>query len=396
MKSAINVLQSVLIALLLSIVSSGNSYSAESRFDANTLILSVPCVYLVDRSNPADPNNESLAYSLELLYDGQFLQVSLVSEIQRTEECSATFGVTSNIFTDNVRVGDEIYELILALEPGNFFSINEAVFLRRADSSLWRVSNGVNEVLIGGTIHVLRESDKPLPEIFEEAYSLAEILVTEVEYEDLHNVDAIVDLLLNPDGSTLTSKLSPSTYNSINTHLQSIGLPIFNVELLRPIWVAITLGSEEITRLGFGPGVDDHFQVLAQAQGKTNLGLETAVSQVLAVNQTQAHLTDDEIILQALEEINSGQLGPSIDALIRAWREGDVEYLTEELETLKAESLEDYNILFTNRNAAWVPQIEVFLTTPELELVLVGAFHLVGPESVLQMLEDLGYLISRY
>jgi uncharacterized protein YbaP (TraB family) len=46
-------------------------------------------------------------------------------------------------------------------------------------TSVWKISNGNNVLYIGGTIHVLRESDYPLPEAFETAFENSTIIVFE-------------------------------------------------------------------------------------------------------------------------------------------------------------------------------------------------------------------------
>ena len=75
----------------------------------------------------------------------------------------------------------------------------------------------------------------------------------------------------------------------------------------------------------------------------------------------------------------------------------DIETI-EELTILprKEESLTDHNVIQTDRNTKWIPQIEAYFDTPEIEYVLVGVSHLAGDDSVLVMLEELGYVVSRY
>lgn len=368
-----------------------------SRFDLTTRMLSIPCLVLVADASSASNANDNSAYSLKLLYDGRFFQQSSLLEIQRTENCSASFNTSTNVLSDSVRVGDDVYELVLALKSENSFSITSAGFLRRADSSLWRVSNGINEVLVGGTIHVLKESDKPLPAIFEEAFALAPILITEISYDDLQNTAANASVPIRTDGRTLSNTLTPSTYRLLSAHLQSIGGSIRVLEIVEPAWLAQLLINTEISRVGYSSGVDLHFLELAQTLGKTNAGLETADFQIGALSDASVGLTDDEVILQALSDINRGDLGSLLDELVRAWREGDIDFINREvIDPVKANNMKGYDILFTDRNAAWVPQIEAFLTTPEVELVLVGVGHLVGSDSVLKMLQDLGYSVSRY
>jgi uncharacterized protein YbaP (TraB family) len=81
--------------------------------------------------------------------------------------------------------------------------------------------------------------------------------------------------------------------------------------------------------------------------------------------------------------------------MVTAWRAG-------ELETLSAELLDEfdefpglYETLVTKRNTAWVPQLERMLTDGRRYLVVVGALHLVGPDSVIELLEKRGHAIER-
>jgi uncharacterized protein YbaP (TraB family) len=52
------------------------------------------------------------------------------------------------------------------------------------ETSVWKISRGDNVLYLGGTIHVLRESDYPLPEPFDEAFEQADIVVFETLVDD--------------------------------------------------------------------------------------------------------------------------------------------------------------------------------------------------------------------
>ncbi len=56
-----------------------------------------------------------------------------------------------------------------------------------ARSSVWTVSDGKHMMYIGGTVHVLRTSDYPLPAEFERAYKKADYLVFETDMEALND-----------------------------------------------------------------------------------------------------------------------------------------------------------------------------------------------------------------
>mgnify|MGYP006146283647 FL=1 len=63
------------------------------------------------------------------------------------------------------------------------------------------------------------------------------------------------------------------------------------------------------------------------------------------------------------------------------------------------ESMDDapalYARMLTDRNAAWVPQIEQLLRGADDVLVVVGAGHLVGEQSVVEMLRQRGHTVEQ-
>jgi uncharacterized protein len=54
-----------------------------------------------------------------------------------------------------------------------------------------------------------------------------------------------------------------------------------------------------------------------------------------------------------------------------------------------------YRPLTVDRNRKWIPQIERLLDAREDYLVVVGALHLVGTDSVIDLLERKGYKVKQ-
>jgi uncharacterized protein YbaP (TraB family) len=53
-----------------------------------------------------------------------------------------------------------------------------------------------------------------------------------------------------------------------------------------------------------------------------------------------------------------------------------------------------YNALLKSRNEDWVPKIEAMLEEPGTVLIAVGAGHLAGKDSVIQLLRADGYEVA--
>lgn len=67
-----------------------------------------------------------------------------------------------------------------------YISVGTLLF---AHSCVWKVSKDDQILYIGGTIHVLRQHDFPLPEEFDKAYAHASYLVFETDMEAIENLN---------------------------------------------------------------------------------------------------------------------------------------------------------------------------------------------------------------
>ena len=271
-------------------------------------------------------------------------------------------------------------------------------FLACAETSLWRISKGKNELIIGGTIHLLSKSDYPLPDEFEQAFREVDLLVLEADLAELSKPKAQAQLLQNlmyTDGSTLKSKIKPKTYKALVHYCVATNLSIKAMQTMKPSMVVLTLTMAELKKLGLADaGVDQFFLEKAQAQGKKIMGLETAETQIKTlVNLGKGR--ENELILSTIKELKKT---PEFMAeMKKAWRTGDLAGLEQVgLKKMQAEFPELNKSLLTNRNNAWLPKIKALLATPERELILVGALHLVGDEGVLAQLKKQGFVVEHY
>lgn len=85
------------------------------------------------------------------------------------------------------------------------------------------------------------------------------------------------------------------------------------------------------------------------------------------------------------------------DRLFKAWRVGDLETMAEIGVTAPlAEMPEAYQVLVVNRNRAWAEELaRVMEEESGSVFVAVGAGHLVGPDSLQNMLAEQGYDAQR-
>jgi uncharacterized protein YbaP (TraB family) len=81
--------------------------------------------------------------------------------------------------------------------------------------------------------------------------------------------------------------------------------------------------------------------------------------------------------------------------IVEAWARGDTDAL-EKLFLTEMKSYPDlYTRLLVERNANWVASVETCLEQKTSCFVVVGAAHLVGPDSLVAMLQKKGYKVEQ-
>jgi uncharacterized protein len=267
-----------------------------------------------------------------------------------------------------------------------------------AETSLWRVSKGKNQLYIGGTVHLLSKSDYPLPDEFEQAFREIDLLVLEADLDALSKPKAQAQLaqsLMYTDGTSLKSKIKNKTYNALTRYCKAAGLSMAVMQKMKPSMVVLTLTMAELKRLGLADaGVDQFFLEKAKKSDKKITGLESAETQINAL-KNMANGRENELILSTIKELK--QTPEFMDDMKKAWRTGNLIDLEKiGIKTMRAEFPELNKNLLTSRNNAWLPKIKAMLATPEKELILVGALHLAGEQGVFAQLTKQGYVVELY
>ena len=275
-----------------------------------------------------------------------------------------------------------------------FFSLLCAVSVSaQAEPAAWRVTGeDTGELLLLGSIHYLRQEDYPLPSNIDELYQQADTLVMELDLDDLDTLSVenlFVEAGTLPPGSSLQTVLTPAVYELAETRSAEFGLDLAFATRLEPWLVAITLMDLGMNALGFNAsrGLEQHLLRRATSDGKQVLGLETLEDQIHVFDQLSIK-EQEALLLQTLNEIDSAD--DAMDELLNAWRDGRVNALANELTA----NFEDFPILYRHlvidRNERWLDPLRQLLETGERYLVVVGALHLVGDDSVIELLQHQG------
>lgn len=264
-------------------------------------------------------------------------------------------------------------------------------------SPLWRSDSNGKTLYLMGSIHVLQESHYPLPAVMEEAFQESDLIVFEIDQQEMESA-ASQQLFstrgLYQEGETLEKNIEHSTFQNLKNHLASLQLPLAIFQPMKPAYCALVITMMEFQRLGFEPkyGLDHYFSDKARQQGKKTAALESAEFQINLFFNLAAE-DQEKFLKQTLLELNN--FAKESDKMGRAWEKGQSKELHDLLSASFREFPGLYEKLIIKRNKSWLPQIEQFLDQHRTVLVVVGAGHLVGPHSVLKLLENRGHTFSQ-
>lgn len=267
-----------------------------------------------------------------------------------------------------------------------------------AGSAVWQVQGNGTVTYLGGTCHLLRQSDYPLPTAYTKAYSNSELLAFETHMDQLQEPEfqqSLMQQSFYTDGTTLDKVLSAATYAQLNAACTKAGIPLAQLNNFKPFMVYLTLLGLELQKMGVSneAGVDMHYYYKAAADKKPMDGLESVDTQLQFLT-TMSDGIEDRFITHGLKDLN--RITQLIEELITTWRTGDESKLYHYfLKDMKNDFPKLYQKLITDRNADWMPKIIQYLRTPEKEFVLVGVAHLVGPEGIVAQLKRKGYKVTK-
>ena len=267
-----------------------------------------------------------------------------------------------------------------------------------ARSSVWKVSDGEHIMYIGGTIHVLRASDYPLPLEFERAYKKAEYLVFETDMAALNDPEftaALADKMHYKGKTSLRTTLSRESYMALKKYVYSEGYGLYMFERFKPGLLIITLTGMKLEQLGLTEdGVDAYYSLRAEKEGKIQRHLESVQDQIALISD-MGEGYEDEMILQTVRDMEA--LPSMMKWIAKAWREGDVKWIEKQLLTPMIQDFpEVYDAIIKQRNDRWMVKLLSMIREKKTGLVLVGTMHLPGKDGLLEEFRCAGFTVEEF
>ncbi|TAF77536.1 MAG: TraB/GumN family protein [Bacteroidetes bacterium] len=265
-----------------------------------------------------------------------------------------------------------------------------------SQTSVWKVSKGQNTLYLCGTIHLLRESDYPLPKQYDSCFYQSQILVLETDIGAFDNPDVVSQLMKKAqydDIRTLSTVLKPDVFTQLEAECKKLGLPLLSLNKFKPSMLIVTMAVFKMKQLGMtADGIDKYFYKKASNE-KIKLGsLETLDVQIKLLTE-MGNGDENNFIRYSLADFE--RMEKEMLLMINDWKTGKNKAFLSQIDEMKQKYPAIYADLLVKRNQAWMPKIEKFLENAEVECIMVGSMHLYGSDGLLNQLLEKKYSVEQ-
>jgi uncharacterized protein YbaP (TraB family) len=266
-----------------------------------------------------------------------------------------------------------------------------------ARPALWEVSDPDTTIYLFGTIHLLPAGYQWESPKIEQAVHNSDKLYVETIVDPEHPqgiIDALKSLGYANGLAPLSDRIAPSKRPLLEAAIAKTAIP-------RPVWdrmktwtAAFILLGVQYNQIGLA-GENGPELTLRQefaAAGKPVGQLETNAEQLGFFNALPES-AQRALLEGAVDDPKA--MGKEFNQMLAAWAKGDVRGIAETFNHDMADTPALMTALLKQRNATWKGWIEQRLASPGTVMLAVGAGHLAGADSVLNMLKKDGYRVRR-
>ncbi|MDB5447485.1 MAG: hypothetical protein JWQ97_2802 [Phenylobacterium sp.] len=268
-----------------------------------------------------------------------------------------------------------------------------------AAPALWLVKNDHTQIYLFGTLHALSPTVRWRTPAYDAAYARAGAVWFEAALDgaDATTVNGILQRYGVDPQHPLSQKLAPDALAQLQRQVD-----IGRIDHLRPWAAALMLSMQPLLSQGASveAGADLTMTRAARDQAKTVRTFETLEDQArvfagLSGPAELRYLTD--VIRERSPPKSHPALKPSPESLQAAWLNGDLARLGPALVgDLKAENPALYDALLKRRNLAWADALTKEMAQGSgVELVNVGALHMVGDDGLPAQMAARGFSVTR-
>lgn len=266
-----------------------------------------------------------------------------------------------------------------------------------ARPALWEVADQDTRIYLFGTIHMLPQRYRWRTPAFNTAVAKSQVLVVETIVDEANPQKIAMELArlgFRQGLPPLTDRVPPEKRQLLEEAIKRTGAPRSAFDMMETWAAAFMILGPQFNSLGItgGEGVEATLRLTFKASGKPLDQLETNAEQ-LGFFDALPEKAQRSLLEGAIEAPTAFRA--QFDQMLAAWARGDVPAIARTFNEDLAESPELMDALIKRRNANWRRWIERRMAQPGTIMVAVGAGHLAGSGSVIDLMEKDGYRVKR-
>ena len=266
-----------------------------------------------------------------------------------------------------------------------------------AHPALWAVSDADTTVYLFGTIHLLPSNYKWRTSRFDEAIAGSQQLMVETIIDENNPQElmaALAGLAFSPGLPPIAQRVPPARRPALEAAIKKSGIPRPAFDRMETWAAAFMLLGNQFKDMGLknGEGVETVLRNAFKTQGKSIGQLESNKEQ-LSFFDGLPEDAQRALLEGAIDEPKS--MKADFGQMLAAWSRGDVDAIAKSFNRDLSGSPALKQALLERRNANWSRWVEKRMAQPGSVMVAVGAGHLAGNGSVVDMLKREGYKVRR-
>lgn len=268
---------------------------------------------------------------------------------------------------------------------------------RAASPALWKVADADTTIYLFGTIHLLPPGTQWRSPAFDKAAAGSDTLVVETDIDEANptaTLGELFKLAISPGLPPLAERVKPEKRAALATAVAKSGIPAAALDKMETWAAAFLLLGVQFKDLGLEPGsgVESVLKKQFVDGGKPIGQLETNAEQ-LGFFDTLSESSQREFLEGVLDDPSS--MKDEFGDMVEAWSRGDLAGIAKSFNADMGEAPELMDALIARRNANWAKWVKSRLDQPGTVMMAVGAGHLAGDKSVVNLLEKQGVKVTR-
>lgn len=278
----------------------------------------------------------------------------------------------------------------------------------RGNGVFYKVEKDGKILYLGGSVHVAKDKYR-FSRAIEKAFDDSTVLVTEIIMSDVSKSSFTFNITFSktklrlylPEKDNLFNYLSKENETKIQELVKELRIYTFDFDNFKP-WVAGSIiNGTQIATVGIDStkGIDVYFDNKALKNHKKRIELESEQSQFDLLNSF-TYEEQEKYFIDTLKSTKESieYTTKLIDSVIK----GDIDYLVNAFQNDPSnpnymdKNDNFYKKLILERNINMANKIDELIKNDEKYFVVVGAAHVVGDDSLVNLLTQKGYKVERF